>query len=171
MAQRPNLKSFARPDVLKKMDVASLVELLTPYRDYFEARGCPRPPVPGEDPDYRTLCLVLLSSDEETPAELIEALCVISELGIDERIDDLLEIAFRNGIDTGDAGITPIDLALRLWLKVPKALARLVRDELFQKKLKFEHFPAQATDSAVPVRDLPAAVSAIEVELDSWYQE
>jgi hypothetical protein len=36
MAQRPNLKSFARPDVLKKMAAADLVEPLTPYRGYFE---------------------------------------------------------------------------------------------------------------------------------------
>ena len=171
MAQRPNLKSFARPDILKKMDVASLVELLTPYRDYFEARGCPLPPIPGEEPDYRKISLVLLSSDEETPPELIEALYVIGDLGIEERVDDLLEIAFRNQTETGDAGITPIDLALRLWLKVPKALERLVRDELFQKKLKFEHFPAQSIESAVPVRDLPGDVSAIETDLDSWYQE
>ncbi len=171
MAQRPNLKSFARPDILKKMDVANLVELLTLYRDYFEALGCPLPPVEGGEPDYRKLSLVLLSSDEETPAELIEALYVIADLGIEERFDDLLEIAVLNGIDTGDAGITPIDLALRLWLKVPQALERLVRDELFQKRLKFEHFLAQADVTVIPVRDLPVDVSALEAELDSWYQE
>jgi hypothetical protein len=170
MAQRPNFKSFARPDVLKKMAVADLVELLTPYRGYFEARGCPLPPKPGEEPDYRKLSLVLLSSDEETPTELIEALFVISDLGIEERFDDLMEVAILNGIEAGP-DVTPIDLCLRLWLKVPKALQRLVRDELFQRKLKFEHFPAQVDATAIPIRDLPFDLSALEAELDSWYQE
>ncbi len=171
MAQRPNLKSFARPDILKKIGVVDLVELLTPYRAYFESRACPLPSEAGEEPDYRQISLALLSSDEETPAELIESLYVIGNLGIEERVDDLLEIAFLNGIHTGDAGITPIDLALRLWLNVPQALRRLERDELFQKKLRFEHFPAQATEAAIPVRDLPADVAMIETDLDSWFQE
>src|SRR5690349_11151615 len=104
------------------MDVANLVELLEPYRGYFEERGCVLPAVSDKDPDWRQLSLVLLSSDEDTPAELIEALHVIGNLGIEERIDDLLEIAFLNGVDTGSADITPIDLALRLWLKFPAAL-------------------------------------------------
>lgn len=141
-----------------------------PYRGYFEARGCPLPPEPGEEPDYRKLSLVLLSSDEETPAELIETLFVIGDLGIEKRFDDLMEVAILNGIDVGPDA-TPTDLSLRLWLKVPKALTRSVRDELFQKRLKFEDFPAQADATAIPVRDLPFDLSALEAELDSWYQE
>lgn len=68
---------------------------------------------------------------------MVEALHVIGNMGIEERIHDLLEIALLNRVDTGDGGITLLNLAVRIWLKAPRALEKRERDGLFQKKLKF----------------------------------
>ncbi len=169
MPQIANLKSFGRLDILRTIDAANLGELFSQYREYFEARGCPLP-ARGEEPDYRALSKVLLASDEETPPELIEALHVIGSVGVPERIDDLLEVASLNGVDAGDGGITPIDLALRIWLRAPKALQRLGRDDLFQKKLKFEHFPAANPEAPVQADVLDKDLAPLEAELDLWFQ-
>jgi hypothetical protein len=90
-------------------------------------------------------------------------------VGVDERIDDLLQIAFLNGVDTGDGGITAADLAVRIWLKAPKALEKLVRDELFEKKRKFEHFPAREAGPGMSPEDLPQDLDALEGSLDQWF--
>lgn len=113
------------------------------------------------------MALILLASDEDTPPDLIEALHVIGNVGTVERLDDLLQIAFLNGVETGEAGITPIDLAVRLWLRVPRAVEKLERDELFEKKLKFEHFPGREDSAAVAVEDLPSDLKPIEAEIDA----
>lgn len=170
MAQRFNPRSFSPADILRKIDPANLIELLTPYRDYLEAHGF-RFPTKVEQPDYQQLALILLNIDEQTPSDLIEALHVIGNMGIGERIDDLLEIAILNGIDTGDGGITPLDLAVRIWLKAPRALEKKERDGLFQKKLKFEHFPAAVPGTAISLDDLPSDLTALEADLDGWFQE
>jgi hypothetical protein len=164
------LKSFATPDVLRNIAPGCLLELLEPHRSYFEGCGFPLPQWPAaEDFNYRQLALVLLASDGETPADLIEAIHVIGNMGVDERIDDLLQIASLRGIDTGSADIAPIDLATRVWLKAPKDLEKLERDELFQKKLKFEHFRGPKSGGGVAPEDLPEDVAQIESELDAWF--
>lgn len=171
MARRTNLTSFTQLDLVKQIEVGNLMALLALHRQYFEDRGFLFPQVVHQEPDYRRLALILLASDEDTPPDLIEALHVIGNVGTAERLDDLLQIAFLNGVETGDAGITPIDLAVRLWLRVPRAVEKLERDELFEKKLKFEHFPAREDSAAVAVEDLPGDLTPIEAEIDAWLQE
>ncbi len=171
MTQRFNRSSFFHADILRRIDPANLVALLAPHGEYLEASGFRFPGAPKDNPDYRQLALILLDADEQTPADLVEALHVIGNMEIEERIDDLLEIAVLNGVDTGDVGITPLDLAVRIWLKVPRALEKKERDGLFEKKLKFEHFPARVPGTAVPVDDLLSDLNALEADLDRWFQE
>lgn len=171
MARRPSLKSFAAPDVLRKIEPGNLLELFSPYRDYFSDRGFPLPESPVEELNYRQLAVVLLAADEETPPELMEALHVIGNTGIDERIDDLLRLAFLNGVDAGAADITPIDLAIRIWLKAPKVLEKIERDDLFQKKLKFEHFVSQAPGNAIPADELSSELAEMAAELGEWFEK
>jgi hypothetical protein len=171
MARNLNLKGFAAPNVLGKIETGHLLELLAPHRGYFEARGFNLPESSAEPFNYRQLSLVLLASDEETPPELVEALHVIGNVGTAARMDDLLQIALQNGVDAGGDDLTPIDLAVRLWLRVPKALEKLERDERFEKKLKFEHFPARKDAPLIAAEDLPTHVAPIEADIELWLQD
>ena len=146
MTQRFTTRSFSRADILRKIDPANLIELLSPYRDYLEPRGFQFPPAPEAQPDYQQLALILLNADKEAPMDLIEALHVIGNMGTDKHIDDLLEIAIAEGIDIGTDEIPSLDLAVRIWLKAPDALEKKERQDVFQKRLTFEHFPARVLE-------------------------
>ncbi len=168
MGHMPNLKGFAAPDVLGRIEAGRLRELLAPHREYLDAYGFTLPSMDEESLDLRRLSVVLLASDEQTPPDLVEAIHVIGNVGTNARFDDLLEIAAQNGVNADGNAITPIDLAVRLWLQVPKALERLERDGLFEKKLKFEHFPARKGAPRTAAEDLPADVAAIEAVIEAW---
>ena len=170
MTQRFNPRGFSRVDILQKIDPANLIKLLRPYRGYLKTRGFHFPTRPEEEQiDYRQLAWVLLNSDEDTPAKLIEGLHVIGNMGIEERIDDLLEIAFINGVDSGDGGITPLDLAVRIWLKAPRALNKKEQGG-FQRKLDFEHFPSRVPAGTLAVSELPSDLAPLEANLSQWFQ-
>lgn len=170
MPRRLNLQGFARPDILRRIEAGNMLELLAPYREYFADRGVPLAERPKEV-DYRKLAVILLASDEETPPHLVEALHVIGNTGVEERIDELLQTAASHGVDTGDGGITPIDLAVRIWLKAPQALEKLEREAHSHRKLKFEHFPARDPAAPMLLEQLPEDLSPLEADLDGWFQE
>lgn len=162
MVQRFHPRSFSRPDILRKIDPANLIELLSPYKEYLAARGFQFSSVPAAPPDCERLAIILLKADKDAPINLIEGLHVIGNMGTGELIDDLLDLAIAEGVDLGSDEITPVDLAVRIWLKAPWALEKMERQSIFHKWLTFEHFPARVPSSAVTIDKLPTDLRPIE---------
>ncbi len=164
-----NLKSFAQPDLLKKIQPANLLLLLEPFGLFLEMKGLVLPTDSQEEMDPAALAAILAQPDEDMPGDLVEALHLIGNLGVDDRFDDLLVLAAKNGIDT-DSEITALDLATRIWLKNPQALERKEHEEFFQKRKSFESFRAANPGPAIAVEDLPTDLAPLEAALDAYFQ-
>lgn len=165
---RLNLRSFAQPDLLKGLQAANLLNLLEPYRMFFEMKGLEIPTNLTDPIDVRSLAAVLAQPDEDMPGELVEALHLISSLGSEERFDDLLVLADANEIEV-DSEVTPLDLATQVWLKNPEALERKEQERSFEKRRTFESFMAVDPDTAVEVDQLPADLTPLEQSLEAYF--
>jgi hypothetical protein len=166
---RFNLKSFAQPDLLKKIQTAHLIPLLEPFRLFLEMKGFSLPSGSDQEIDAAALGCILAQPDEEMPGDLVEALHLIGSIGSDERFDELLELAAANQIETGGE-VTALDLATQIWLKNPEALERKEHEEFFQKRKSFESFRAANPEEVIAVDDLPEDLSGLEASLDAYFQ-
>jgi hypothetical protein len=72
------LPRLSRPGVFESIDPKRLFELLHPYADFFANRS-----VPIEAPDSidcQAVIREITKADRETPADLLDAICLIDEL-------------------------------------------------------------------------------------------
>src|ERR1035438_10676047 len=83
---RLNLKSFAQPDLLKKIQPANLLSLLEPFRLFLEMKEFLLPTDPPDEMDTGTLAAILAQPDEDMPGDLVEALHLIGSLGTRGRV-------------------------------------------------------------------------------------
>jgi hypothetical protein len=165
---RFNLKSFAQPDLLKKIQPANLIPLLEPFRMFLEMKGFSLPSSADRQIDATALGGILAQPDEDMPGDLVEALHLIGSLGSDERFDELLDMAAANQIET-DGEVTALDLATQIWLKNPEALERKEHEEFFQKRKSFESFRAANPEVVIAIDDLSTDLAALEEALDAYF--
>jgi hypothetical protein len=161
---------FTHADILSTIEFDSLMELLHPHESYLKSRGFASPGRGLATADYPKLALILVNSDGETPPDLLEALHVIGNVGVPERVDQLLELARSHGVETNDR-VTAIDLAIRVWFKAPMELVKMARDEFLQKAFKFEYFPAAETTNGEIKPEKKTDFSKLEKRLDDWFFE
>ena len=166
---RFNLRSFAQPELLKKIQAGNLIPLLEPFQVFLEMKGFALPSSPDQEIDAGTLGSILAQPDEEMPGDLVEALHLIGSIGSDERFDELLELAAANQIEA-DGEVTALDLATQIWLKNPEALERKEHEEFFQKRKSFESFRAAKPEAVIAMDDLPENLSGLEASLDASFQ-
>ena len=163
------LKSFAQPDLLKKIQPHNLLRLLDAYRLFFEVKGFSLPAREDDEIDYLTLAGVLAQPDEDMPSDLVEALHVIGNFSGDEYFDDLLRLAQQAGFEvSGDT--TTADLATRLYLHDAQVLERKERERLFEKRTSFESYRAAKPDIAIVIDNLPSNLIPLELDLDKYFQ-
>ena len=74
------LRSFAQPDLLKRIHPANLLALLEPHRLFFDMKGFSLPAAVAEDLEYLGLAGILAQPDEDMPSDLVEALHVIGRV-------------------------------------------------------------------------------------------
>lgn len=164
------LRSFSHPDVLKQFQPEILIRLLETSRLFFETKGLALPAGNGREIDYLSLAGILADPDEAMPADLVEALYQISELGTEENYDDLLQLAAEAGIEVPEDP-TAADLTARIWLQKPELLERQEREGIFGRRKTFESFRAGGPALAVDFERLPAAVAALEASLGRYFEE
>src|ERR1700694_61200 len=94
-----SLRRFSRPEPLRAIDPTRLTDFLRPHRGFLAARGLtfPGPGTPRQL-DYQGLVRAFLSPDEQTPRDLIAALCLVDEMATADGMDSLLAEAERQGI-------------------------------------------------------------------------
>jgi hypothetical protein len=164
------LKCFSHPDVLKQFQPEILIRLLETSRLFFEMKGFAIPAPEAGDLDYLALAGILAEPDEDMPADLVEALHLISELGTDEYFDDLLQLAAEADLEVTDE-MTASDLAARIWLQDPQLLERRDREGLFDRRKSFDSFRASDPELAISVHELPADLTGLETELGIYFKE
>jgi hypothetical protein len=165
---RFNPKSFAQPDLLRTIEPANLLRILEPCRGFLESRGLSWPQGGEASIDYESLSRILAQPDEWMPAQAIEGLHVISNLGTDANFDALLDIARRNFIDV-DLDTTAADLAARIWIEVPQALVVKERETGCQTRRRFEVLRARNPEDRTRREQIPLEFSALETALEEWF--
>ncbi|MGD1091508.1 MAG: hypothetical protein ABSB35_05875 [Bryobacteraceae bacterium] len=162
------LKSFAQPDLLKRIQSQNLILLLEPHRLFFDMKGFSLPAGDPHEIEYLTLAGILAQPDEDMPSDLVEALHVIGNFSGDEHFDDLLKLAQQAGLDVEGDATTP-DLATRIYLRDPQVLERKERERLFEQRKTFESYRAANPDDALGIEALPADLGPLERDLDKYF--
>jgi hypothetical protein len=114
------VKSFAQPDLLKRIRRDNLLRLLEPHRPFFEMKGFSLSGGNDGEIGYLALAGILAQPDEEMPSDLV-MLHIVGNFSGDEHFDGLLEMADEKaGLMSDKAGFNVVgdtttpDLAARL---------------------------------------------------------
>ncbi len=113
-----NPKHFTDADVLLTIDTERLLQLLTPYANYFRDRGLPLPsPQQASTLDVARLARILESPDEAAPQDLLNAIGYIDEMSTPTGMDALLPKAIKAGMPFDKSqDQSPADIAVQVWL-------------------------------------------------------
>lgn len=164
-----NLKRFSNPKALKSVGPQTLGHFLSPYREFLKRKGfiLPTDCSTLSDFDYLSLTAILMTPDEGgMPEDLMDALFFTHEMATDRTMDDLLEVANRIEILIQDES-TPLDVAMRIWVRDPYALERAHACRHIMQARTFQHYQAMSAVAFVdPSED---KLSLMEAALDSWF--
>lgn len=170
MASSFTPKHISSPQLLEHISQPVLLRLLHKYEEYFIAEGV-MPPSDGEI-DYDRLSLVLASPNEVMPAHLMADLFYWEEVAEMADIEDLNEIADRQGIEFGDE--VPIEeAALLVRIHAPDDLEDLYdvyqAHGLLRKKKRFLSYFAKIDE--LPEWKKPSQIELAQFsgDMDSWY--
>ena len=159
-------KSFTEPDLLKALQRPVLLLIVKAAAEVLSEKGFIFPRA-SEALDYRALAASLAEPDARIN-DLTEALYLIRNVGVDERFDDLRDVAGKLNIRI-DPLDSVADIAARIYLAEPQALIRLDRADLYRRRRKFESFIARDACQLSPDQMI-TDVSGLEGELSDWFQ-
>lgn len=168
-----HLRRFSDPGALKTIRPEYLKEFLGRFSLYFAKRGL----ILADGPiDYEALAGILVSPDESTPAELLDALYLVHESADEEAMQALLaaNAAQPPGarVDFSDtAELTPADVAVRMWLRAPRLLEKTHEGQHLTDRRAFQYFASREAPRGAFVLPSPAKVDALERELGEWFFE
>jgi hypothetical protein len=117
-------RRFSNVDLLAKLKESDLRSLLSRHAGYFE-----RYQIRVEGPlDLERLASLLVAPNEEPPGALVDALFLIEEMSSASAFEELVKAvrrdsALSSSIDL-EAELTPLDLAIRVYLAAPEVLER-----------------------------------------------
>ena len=164
------LPRLSRPGVLESIAPKRLFELLQPYTDFFASRS-----VRIESPDSidcQAVIREITQADRETPADLLDAICLIDELANAVAVELLLDrvpassLGLEPGGEHSEADIvTAALLSHREKLVQTHALSRLKRAR------SYDYFQANQTTAPKFVTPAEETLEQLEHDIDSWHVE
>jgi hypothetical protein len=164
------LPRLSRPGVLESIAPKRLFELLQPYTDFFASRS-----VRIESPDSidcQAVIREITLADRETPADLLDAICLIDELANAVAVELLLDrvsassLGLEAGGEHSEADIvTAALLSHREKLVQTHALSRLKRAR------SYDYFQANQTTAPKFVTPAEETLEQLERDIDSWHVE
>lgn len=167
------LRHFSQPEVLGAIDPKRLLALLEPHRAYLSQRGLQFPDANTDKPlDHERLLRILLAADDQTPAQLIEALYYVDELATPEGMDTLRTAAKQRHITLDlDDSATPADVAVEVWLRCPDILEHKHGERCLRRRRSFEYY--QSGRRLVPPFQMPSAdeLETLARQLDRWFTD
>jgi hypothetical protein len=166
------LRRFSSPDTLRHIGDRYLIELLSPYREFFTSRGLDLPATPTAGPvDCERLANIFMMPDTDMPPELADSLYYIHEMSLKDTMDKLVEVAEQKHIDLdlpAEAG--PADVAVRFWLKDNRLLQEIHAEQHLTRPKSFLYFSTFV--NPVPVFNVPNrdTLAAMEATMDTWFE-
>ncbi len=172
MATNFTPKHISSPQLLEHVTPQVLLRFLKKYKEYFTAEGVM--PTSADDIDYDRLSLVLASPNEVMPAYLMADLFYWDEVAEMADIEDLNEIAARQGIEFGDE-VTIEEAVLLVRMHAPDDLEDLYdvyqAHGLLRKKKRFLSYFAKVDDLPEWKKPTPKKMSQFAAEMDGWYAD
>lgn len=165
------LRHFSNPLTLRSIEPGRLLRLFAGYASYFAQRGYELPAsVQDAELDYQKLVDILVTSDESTPIELVDALYLIDEMSTPQDMHTLLEACPDLPLDD-DGEHSPADVAVQVWLSDSRILERKHAERFLATRESFEYFQSAYEQPPQFKPPTPEAIQALESELDDWFEK
>jgi len=167
------LRRFSKPEVIQSVEPRHMLALLGHFDDYLRSRGLALPTASASPTlDVQRLVDILMSPDDQTPKELIEALYMIDEMATDEGMVALIDECQMEGLSLapGDDH-SAADIATQVWLLNPNLLEKKHAEQYLKRPRSFEYFRMRGRN--VPDFKLPgdAKLRVLASELDDWFEQ
>lgn len=166
MSSAFKLRRFSSPDVLQAIYQPLLLAFLEPYRAFLAGRSLDL--APGVQFDYDSLASILMSPDETTPTDLLDALVIVDETSRGSNFESLSDRAEQAGIPTDDTD-TVEDVALRIWLANPHLLETLHAELYLVKRKSFQSFLTIGSHLPDVTQLIDADVGPLELAMNRWF--
>lgn len=156
---QPSLRSLTSPSTLAVFEPRLLHDLLSPHRDYLAAHDYGLPAGREDDLDLRAISAALLADDADFPADLVDGIATIVEVGQDLHLAAMEAVARRSKIALTEPGAgetavgSPVDVATRIWLANPALLRRIHAEAAIPAARRWEVW--RCTESEIPALALP----------------
>ena len=166
-----NLKRFSNPNSLKAVSIDCLLQFLSPYSDFLAERGLSLDEHQHgrDDFDYVTLVDILMSPDNNTPRQLVDALYYINELSTTQGMDLLLTEAESRRVEIELKNPTPIDVAMRMWIREKEIVEYAHARESMARSRTFVYFRTDMKQSMAREELKMDAVQSLQGDLDDWF--
>lgn len=166
-----NLQRFSNPDALKSVSIDCLLCFLSPHTEFFKGRGLDLGRFSGEEEgfDYPALVDILMTPDEDTPKELVDALYYVHEMATLEGMDFLLAEAEKRGIPLVVEDPTPVDVAMRMWIRGGEIVECAHARESMTRPRTFVYFQTDRKRSTSRSELNMAAIGSLQDDLDDYF--
>jgi hypothetical protein len=168
---KPLLRRFGDPEVLRKIELNRLHQLLVPHGSAFRHHGYELHADP-EKIDLEGVARVLMEHGVSMPPPLIDALTHIQEVAAGEGIDQFIDRARHAGVDVpvGDE-LTPEDIALLVWLERPDILRRFHAEQVVLRRRSFLTYAPEEDFLRPRPPDLSERITSLGHAVRAWYRD
>lgn len=164
-------RRFSNPDILKKINFNSLLELLVPYRDFLASKNFMLPEDSNfQDSDYEKLAKILITPDTDFPKELADALFYIDEMSTNDFMDKILDTLKTNNLKYHlEVDSEPIDIAIQLWLNNRQLLEEIHAEHYLIRPRSFLYFQTERDPIPKFIQPKQDVIKMLEEEMDLWF--
>jgi hypothetical protein len=161
---------LSRPGVLESIAPERLFALLQPFSDFFANRSVPI--VSPDSIDCQAVIRTIANADRDTPAELLDAICLIDEMANTVAVELLLERLPGDAIGQELGGKhSKADIVTAAWLSNRERLLQTHAQARIKRARSFDYFQANQTDPpefGIPTKD---TIEQLAREIDLWNVE
>ncbi len=164
-----NIRRWSDADTLKEFTPDTLLDVLKEDAEFLATKGVSLPArINGVGLDYEALAKVFLSP-EDIPAGLVEKFHLIGEMSGQNAMDRIVDVVRARQLPLKfPQDATPRDVAAQLLLENKSLFQELHAEQAVEKYRSFIYF---VTDKKAPEFKPPADLTALEEELNRWYDE
>jgi hypothetical protein len=166
------LSRISNPGLLAKVSSDRLLRFLEPMRDYLEGRGFLWPRSESDQIDYEKLGHLLHFPKDGLPPHMVVRLVLVDEMSTDQQMDRLLAAAMQRKISLRLAGnSSPADVAVQVWLEVPRLLEELHAENYTIRQRNFCCFAGMVGEPREFPKVTDQALGALESDLDDGFDQ
>jgi hypothetical protein len=163
------LPRFTDAGILRSIEPKRLTTFLKRFSSYLEKKDFVFPKGDNfSDAQLQQLIGIFNVHDNQTPADMIEALFQVREVANDQGMEALLLVAVKNGIELPDEDFSAADLAMHIWLADPDLLRRANCERIVTQFQSFYCYMNRTFE--VPILEMPSGnlLRAIESRINHF---